>query len=159
MKCPFGQLIARDSLIFPFEQKPPGFRSRSRSRRRRGRRKSRSRSSTYRSYRSHRLDTQHSLFLLHCDDSPGLHTVQLITSTLCFFSVSCCFQSNIQHESFPESLVHPAPAIQVRFQFWTLCFFSLPNLLAFTQKLVHLGHCDASAGRTRTTATRAGAAV
>lgn len=41
-----------------------------------------------------------------------------------FFSVSCCLQSNIQHESFPESLVHPAQAIQVRFQLWTLCFFS-----------------------------------
>lgn len=54
-------------------------------------------------------------------------------STLCLLCVSFCLQSHIQHESFPESFVHPAQAIQVQFLLCTLrLFFSLPDPLVLT---------------------------
>lgn len=72
------------------------------------------------------------------------------------------FQSNLQHKSFPESLLQPAQAIQVRYLLLMRCCpptFPPSPQLVFTQQTRPNCHRCVHAGRTRTTATPAGVAV
>lgn len=83
--------------------------------------------------------------------------VLLLSSTSCIYF---CFQSNVQHKSFPESLVHPAQAIQVRFLLFRRCASPPPppSTCCHAQTWPNL-RSDSTAGRTPTTATRARAAA